>query len=307
MKTSRLFLGVLFAALALQGAGADEKNALNIVAGGNSDAAIDKVQPVPTNLRQQFSLSPFYTRCVIVDGFPIVASDQPSDAAMLEAAWLIRKMLKERKDILKALTSRRTRFTVMSVDELTTDVPEHSDLTPKDYWNRRARGLGATRVRPSVSCGEENLIGHPGDPYSTENILIHEFAHAIHEMALNHIDPKFDARLETIYKAAMDAGLWKDVYAATNHREYWAEGVQSYFDTNRAPDHDHNHVDTRDELREYDQRLFKLIDEVFRNNPWKYSRPESRSELPHLRGLDRKALKPFAWPTDLPPLSKQPK
>jgi len=28
--------------------------------------------------------------------------------------------------------------------------------------------------------------------------------------------------------------------------EYWAEAVQSWFDTNREPDHDHNHVNTRD-------------------------------------------------------------
>ncbi|MFQ5808669.1 MAG: alpha/beta hydrolase [Armatimonadota bacterium] len=31
----------------------------------------------------------------------------------------------------------------MSEDEFTTDVPEHSDLEPAAYWDRRARGLGA--------------------------------------------------------------------------------------------------------------------------------------------------------------------
>ena len=34
-----------------------------------------------------------------------------------------------------------------------------------------------------------------GARYSAENILIHEFAHAIHEMGLVHVDPTFDRRL----------------------------------------------------------------------------------------------------------------
>ena len=33
-----------------------------------------------------------------------------------------------------------------------------------------------------------------------------------------------------------------------NHHEYFAEGVQSWFDNNRENDHDHNHVNTRAEL-----------------------------------------------------------
>ena len=48
----------------------------------------------------------------------------------------------------------------------------------------------------------------------------------------------------------MEEGLWKGKYAATNFHEYWAEGVQSWFDTNRENDHDHNHVNTREELKD---------------------------------------------------------
>ena len=43
------------------------------------------------------------------------------------------------------------------------------------------------------------------------------------------------------------------------HHEYWAEGVQSWFNTNRPPDHDHNHVDNREELKAYDPPLAKLV------------------------------------------------
>ncbi|REJ71836.1 MAG: hypothetical protein DWQ34_18645 [Planctomycetota bacterium] len=233
-------------------------------------------------------LSAFYEKCVVVEGFPIVSSRRVHNAALREAAWIIRRMLGDRTDILKALAESETRFAIMACDELTTDIPEHSDLTPARFWDRRARGLGATPARPCVSCGEENLLCYPGDPYAAENILVHEFAHAIHGMGLNNIDDQFDQRLKAAYEQAMDEGLWEGKYAANNRMEYWAEGVQSYFDTNRPPDHDHNHVDTRDELAEYDPRLFALIDEVFEQNPWRYQRPADRSEddRRHLAGYD---------------------
>ena len=161
------------------------------------------------------------------------------------------------------------------------------------------RGLGPTRQRPAVSCGEENLLGFRGDPYREENILVHEFAHAIHLMGLNRIDHDFDKELKKIYDRAMAEGLWKGKYAATNKEEYWAEGVQSFFDTNRPPDHDHNHVRTRKALEEYDPRLAKLIGEVFRNNPWRYSKPVDRKGAGHLTGYDPKKGKAFAWPKGL--------
>jgi hypothetical protein len=258
-----------------------------------------KVVPIPPETREAFRLSPFYAKMIDADGFPIVASEKVSDFALREAAYLIDAMLGARRDLREALVRARVRFSVMAAEEFTTDIPEHADLTPKDYWDRRARGLGATSIRPSVSCGEENLLCAPGDPYGTENILIHEFAHAIHEMALNAVDASFDGRLARTYRAAKDAGLWKGTYAATNRNEYWAEGVQSWFDTNRRDDAEHNHVDTREKLKAYDPALAGLIAEVFGEGPWRYVRPEKRPEPGHLAGYDRAKAKTFAWPDRL--------
>ena len=251
----------------------------------------------PTDEAQQsFSLSDHYTKLVSVGELPVVSSEKVADAALLEAAWLIRQMLSHRPEILSALARNNVRFSVMAVDEFTTDVPEHSDLKPKEYWDRRARGLGATTQRPSVSCGEENLLCYPGDPYSTENILIHEFGHAIHEMGLKTVDPTFDERLKITYQQAMESGLWQEKYASSNRSEYWAEGVQSWFDTNREDDHDHNHVNTRDEIREYDPGLSRLLEEVFGDGKWRYTRPETRDTLPHLKTWNRESSPQFQWP-----------
>lgn len=249
----------------------------------------------------EWQLDDFYSKCILVHGFPVVCSERVHDAAVREAAWLIQQMLVNRPDVLESLAASRTRFAVMAYDEMTTMIPEHSDLTPSKYWDRRARGLGATRQRPCVSCGEENLLRYPGDPYHTENILVHEFAHAIHEMGLNRLDDQFDGKLKAIFEQAMEEKLWEGKYAATNHHEYWAEGVQSYFDTNRENDHDHNHVNTREELAEYDPRLFALIDEAFRQNDWRYVRPEDRPEEQrmHLAGYDPATAPTFRWPDGL--------
>ncbi len=260
----------------------------------------DAIGPPSADVRERFALDPFYEKCVVVETMPVVASARVADAAVLEAAFLIRQMVGRRPDVLRAMAAAGTRFAVMSEDEFTTDIPEHSDLEPAAYWDRRARGLGATPVRPAVSCGEENLLCYPGDPYSTENILIHEFAHAIHEMGLAHVDPTFDARLRDAYRAAMESGRWEGKYAATNRMEYWAEGVQSWFDTNRSEDADHNHVDTRQELREYDEPLAALCSEIFGDGAWRYVRPRDRRAgdpgRNHLVGFDPKLLPQFAWP-----------
>jgi hypothetical protein len=257
------------------------------------------VTAVPSELRARLKLAPFYEKAVVADGFPILSSKEVSDYALLEAAYLIDQMLAKRLDIRQALTKNKVRFVIMAPSELTTVVPEHSDLTPAKFWDMRARGLGATRRRRAVSCGEENLLRLRGDPYRTENILIHEFAHAIHELGLSSVDTKFDRRLRGIYRRAMKRRLWKEKYASVNHKEYWAEAVQSYFDTNRPPDHDHNFVDTREELEAYDPEIAKLVNEVFRGEKWRYVRPGRRKSAAHLEGFDRDKSPKFEWPPAL--------
>jgi hypothetical protein len=255
------------------------------------------VAPPSKELRERFGLDDHYQKCVVLDGFPIVASASVKDEAVLETAHIISKMLDGRGDILRALARDKIRFGIMAVTERTCDLPEHSDLTPPAYWNVRARGLGATRERPCVSCGEENVLHNPGDPYSTESILVHEFAHAIHLVGLASVDPEFDSRLNKTYQAALAKGLWKGTYASENKEEYWAEAVQSWFDTNRENDAIHNHVNTREELREYDPALAALCEEVFPDNSWRYIRADhpSRKNESHLKDLDRSKLPAFEW------------
>lgn len=259
-----------------------------------------RVTPVPEAVREEFKLAAHYQKFVSAGGLPVVGSAKVSDFALLEACFLILQMVGHRPEVLEAMAKNKVRFAIMAANEFTTDIPEHSDLAPKLYWDKRARGLGASRARPAVSCGEENLLGLPGDPYSTENILIHEFAHAVHQMGVNSLDKTFQARLQAAFDAAGKAGLWKNKYAGTNPSEYFAEGAQSWFDTNRENDFDHNHVNTRAELKAHDPGLAKLCEEVFGDREWRYARPSARQPAsPHFAGFDAGKTGKFAWSKEL--------
>ena len=230
-----------------------------------------KVTEVPEAVIKKFNLdTTFYKKHVDYKGFSILSSAMVSDAALLEAHYLIDKLLGDRDDILQALIKRGCRFMVMAPTEMTTDVPEQRYLKndAKTNWDRRARGLGGKLS----SCGEENLLNLPGDRYRFENILIHEFNHAIHQQGLREVDPRFNDRLKKAYQAAMDKGLWQKTYLTTNASEYWAEGAQAYFNCMR-PQFGAN---TREKLMAYDPDLFALVDEVYKQSTFRYVRYDQR-------------------------------
>ena len=253
-----------------------------------------EVTPPPAELH----LPTFYKKYISAHGLPIVASEKVNDYALKETAYLADLMLAKRPDVRAAMIANGSRVIIMGYQEFTTDIPEYAHMKPKDYWDARARGLGGSETDPVCSCAEENMLAFPGDPYAAENIFIHEFAHNIHLRGMVKVDPTFDARLKKTYEAAMAAGLWKGKYAATNHHEYFAEGVQSWFDNNRFNDHDHNHVHLRSQLIEYDPGLAAMCREVFGETELKYSKPTTRL-TGHMAGYDPTTAPTFKWPERL--------
>ncbi len=251
----------------------------------------------------------YYSQVVRAHGYPICGSARVNPYALKEAAYLADLMLAKRMDIREAMIASGSRLCILAHDEFTTDQPEWAwlgnvpvagfeSMTIKDYRDARARGMGGSATDPFCSCAEENLLAYQGDPYSTECIFIHEFAHNIHLRGLANVDPTFDQRVKSAFESAMKAGLWKGKYAAVNHHEYFAEGVQSWFDNNRENDHDHNHVNTRAELITYDGRLAELCQEVFGDTELKYTKPSTRL-TGHLAGYDLTQAPKFVWPERL--------
>jgi hypothetical protein len=75
----------------------------------------------------------------------------------------------------------------------------------------------------------------------------------------------------------------KECYARKNRAEYWAEGVQCWYDTNRTMDHDHNHIHTREQLKKYDPRLAKMCADVLGNSDWRFVATRKRAGKDHLK------------------------
>lgn len=219
----------------------------------------------------KLNLDPFYTKYCDANGIPIISSEHVSDEALGRAWNIIMNLLLPRPDLHQALAENGQYFGVMAEDEVTTDLPEYVDLKndPVTDWDTRARGLGGF---PFSSGAEENLMCLQTDGYYGESITLHEFAHTI-DAGLDFIDPQFNKYLVTAHANALEKGLWANTYAATNDAEYWAEGVQSYFNTNlesSPTDGIHNNINTRAELKEYDPELFALIDYIFRGFEWEF-------------------------------------
>ncbi len=268
---------------------ADEIEALRRSAWAQPEAAAARLR-----LPNGVALDGFYSQLRAEAPIPIVAGPGVLPAALDEAEWILAGMLAGADGLRAALRDSGAYLIVMAHDEFVHQIPEYAGMEPPLYWARRSRGFGGHPGNPATSVGEENLLRMRGDPMGDESILVHEFAHAIHHLGLDRADPGFSPRLAAAYAAARAAGLWAGKYAMSNPAEYWAEGVQSWFGTNRPPDHDHNDVDTRPELEAYDPRLAALCAEVFRGTAWSYARPAGR-----ITGWDPAALPEFRWSAEI--------
>jgi alpha-glucosidase len=239
----------------------------------------------PESIVAKYNLNPFYKKYLDVNGIAVTSSDKVADEALLEVRYLISNMLAHRQDIWKRMadSNEGTRIVVIGSKEQVSEVPEYyiADANRAAYQNRRVRGYGSPEL---TSCGEENLLNYRGDRYNGENIFIHEFGHCI-DNHLRRMDPNFSRTLRRTFKEAKSSGLWKDTYSATNNAEYWAEGVQAYFDCCRRSrtgkaDGVHNQVGNREELIAYDPNLAKLVDDTLRSVEWRYTRYTLRHPKP---------------------------
>lgn len=214
-------------------------------------------------------------------GIKILGSKDVSPTAYQEVARLTEQMLSAQPAFLKQMLKSKIQIAVLGKNELVMNIPAyHSGIlgNNQDFWNQRARGFGATKAIPLSSAPEENLLCYEKDTYTGESIFIHEFAHSIHELAIIENNPSLALKIESAYALAMEEGLWKNTYAATNFKEYLAEGAQSWFGANiksDKPEGDgiHNQINTREALKEYDLRLASILKEIFGDTEWRYSCP----------------------------------
>ena len=252
------------------------------------------------------NLDPFYKQYVEVDGMLILGSEKVSRYALREVAYLARKMLANRPDVLKRFGERKKNISVMAYTEMQTDLPDCRGLSP--WWDYRARGVAGSLI----SCGEENVLSFKGDPWQGENIFVHEFAHGIHGM-IGDLDKEFKTRLAALYNKAKQSGRFRGYAIEGGLGEFWAEGVQAWFNCNGTirpksgggqssfevlgPKGKHIcHITKREQVKAHLPEFAKLLDESFRQNEWVYVPVARRLNQPHLRGFDPAKAPTFRWP-----------
>ncbi len=258
---------VLAVVAALAGCDAGETKLI----GADFPAAGCAVTPAPPPAA--VTVDPFYGKYLDAGGIPVLSSSQASDEALVSACVIVVRMGSARDDVRRTMIGQGMRVVVLARGEVTTDVPEYSDLYttfPMGRWDE-LRGVGATLGTPVSSAGEENLLCLPNDKYAGRTIMVQTFATAV-LLGLEATDAAFGGRLQTAYDAALAAGLWRDTFAATNPIEYYVEGVEDWFeaDIEASPANGtHNEINTRAELRGYDATLAGLVAETMPDDRWR--------------------------------------
>jgi hypothetical protein len=251
----------------------------------------------------------YYTKLTYAREFPVLGSKHVSDQALLQANDTIRRLFAYRHDILKALIADGARLVVLGRQERLSDLPEFKEVKDTAGFDE-VRYLEYTPERKLIVVPEENVLYLPSDPVARKCLLIHFFAKALYQVAgLRPVDPdfdrrrnkqqyelrvkrldiEFDQRLRAIYEQAMSKSLWKGTPAAHTHAEYWASGVEAYFDAagdGLPPNLADRPITTREALQAYDPELYALVDETMAYKghvDWRYQPRGARD----LRGVGK--------------------
>jgi hypothetical protein len=222
-----------------------------------------------------------YAQGCTVLGIDVLAFDEVGSNAINEVADRAYNMLVLRPEYATAIASFPIGIRVMGLDQRIMDLPEFDEIYfhhPGFDWRYLGRSFPGTEIIPYSAAAEENLLCSDEDRYVGEDAFIREFAITIRRFAMEATDPSTSEAIEQAYAVAIAEGKWRNTLAEINSEQYWAEGVQSYFDANledngeeRDPISSHNHVNTRAELRSYDRALFEIAASVFGATQWRPS------------------------------------
>ena len=192
---------------------------------------------------------------------------------------MVAAMLANRPDLRDHLAREGYRISIIAEEEALLDLPDFAEwkrpqrddprltrcerklyderigaLSDRAYWNARARGIGGVHTVGS----EEDILGRPSSRYYGETIFVHEFAHNV-LFAIEAVDPALYTQVEAAYRNALQKGLWRNEYASTTVQEYWAEGTQFWFDSNRLAVFDGRRILNHQDLAAYDPALYAVL------------------------------------------------
>lgn len=228
----------------------------------------------------------FYTKYVSTDGIPILSSDRVPDKALVAARDMTSGLFAHRPDLAEWLVANDYRVAIIAEEEALLDLPDKANWTKparddprltrcelkhydvrigaksdRQYWDERARGIGGKRTAGS----EEDILGLPTTRYWGETIFVHEMAHNV-LFAIEAVDPALYAEVEAAYANALAKDLWLNEYATTTIQEYWAEGTQIWFNSNRRVMVGGRQILNHPDLAAYDPRLYAALAQAYGDN-----------------------------------------
>lgn len=212
------------------------------------------------------AIDPFYSKYINCSGIPVVSSYKVPDEALLIADSTFDFMLRGLDDVRNKMIEEGVYFVVSGFSEDWRTFPEWAaSSVPVD-----AAAQYDPRQRAGVTL-EESILCSSTRGFETDNITVHEFAHAMHFSGMNKVHSGFDSELRGLYNAARAAGLWDNTYAATNHGEYLADGMQAWYNVQTPSgvaggNGSDNLVRRRTDLQAYDSGLYNFINKYF--NDW---------------------------------------
>jgi alpha-glucosidase len=246
----------------------------------------------------KFKIDSYYTKFTWAREFTVLGSKHVSDEALLKANDTIRKMFAYRHDILKAMIADGARLVVLGREEKLSDLPEFKDSKARATLDE-VRYLDYAPTTKLMVVPEENVLGLAKEPFAGRCMVVSVFARGLYqvtglrpaipnfdqqrdkqqyELRVKRMDVEFDQKLRKTYEATTGKGLWKGTAAARDRAEYWAAGVEAYFDAageGQPPHLADRPITTREALKTYDPDLYSLVDETmaYREHvDWRFKR-----------------------------------
>lgn len=241
------------------------------------------VPGIPADPQRSYTITyePYYTKfTTCACGVVIKSNSRVSEEAHAMAKTIVDFMLLKLPEASAILKGAGAELAIYAKDEDAYEIPEHRAGCL--FLHRPVEGFGGTMEIPTTSISEVNVLhileGEHITRYTHECILVHEFAHAVHLIGINYMkDTSLADECRAIYAAAKEEGLWPHTYAISNYEEYFAtlstvwfnvmeEGKDGTWDGTRGP------VNTRAELKEYDQRAYAFFEKIYSSQylpaPW---------------------------------------
>ncbi|MFK7926105.1 MAG: hypothetical protein AB8H47_29425 [Bacteroidia bacterium] len=209
-----------------------------------------------------FGLDPFYIKYLDADGIPIFTGIEVPEFAIQRVKTNVAKMMAGEESMKRRLIDNYVRIVIIALIEPMDTIPELADQN----WSEEQRSrVGDTELAIMV-IPEENVLCFPNDPSMGEDVFVRTFALTMLNTAIPLIEPTFVDSLNAQYQRVLQTGIWENTLAAQSPEDYFAEGVQTWFNVNLEADPadgKHNLVDNRIELAAYDPGLYALVSRFF--------------------------------------------